>query len=105
MEIYFNDRWYNIFEIHDREDDSLKAWYCNVTLPAEFENGTVSYVDMALDLLVFPDGRQLVLDEDEFEALHLDQSQQQNALAALEELKLIFKDAENFRLDVLPEDF
>ena len=34
------------------------------------EASQIRYVDLALDLLVFPDGRQLVLDEDEFEALH-----------------------------------
>ncbi len=31
----------------------------------------LSYVDLALDLLVFPDGRQFVLDEDEFLKLDL----------------------------------
>ena len=30
VEIYYTDRWYNIFEIHDRDDDHLKGWYCNV---------------------------------------------------------------------------
>jgi hypothetical protein len=34
VEIYYSSRWYNIFEIHDREDDRLKGWYCNVTRPA-----------------------------------------------------------------------
>lgn len=89
VEIYFSQRWYNIFEIHDRDDDSLKAWYCNVTRPAEFGAGIVRYVDLALDLLVFPDGRQLVLDEDEFADLGLDDqtaSQARQALADLQHL-------------------
>ncbi|HKY55716.1 MAG TPA: hypothetical protein VJM08_15470, partial [Anaerolineales bacterium] len=29
VETYYSDRWYNIFEIHDRDDDLLKGWYCN----------------------------------------------------------------------------
>ena len=87
VEIYFSQRWYNIFEMHDRQDDHLKGWYCNITLPAEISSLQVSYVDLALDLLVFPDGRQLVLDEDEFAALELDHATRSQALAALRELQ------------------
>jgi uncharacterized protein len=89
LERYYTDRWYNIFEIHDRDDGRLKAWYCNVTTPAELEPGLISYVDLALDLLVYPDGAYLVLDEDEFEALDLDPQHRlkaRQALTALVEL-------------------
>ncbi len=91
VETYYFDRWYNIFEIHDHETDTLKGWYCNVTYPVEFEDGQVKYVDLALDLLVYPDGRQLVLDEDEFDDLDLSERDKQKALEALEELISIFK--------------
>jgi uncharacterized protein len=87
VETYFSDRWYNIYEIHDRLNDELKGWYCNVCRPAVFEPGQVSYVDLALDLLVYPDKTQRVLDEDEFAALDLDAETRATALAALEELK------------------
>ncbi len=90
LETYYTDRWYNIYEIHDRHTDDLKGWYCNVTRPARFENGRVSYVDLALDLLVFPDKTSLVLDEDEFAALQIDDSTRQKALAALQELLNLF---------------
>jgi predicted RNA-binding protein associated with RNAse of E/G family len=90
LETYFFDRWYNIFEIHDRETDALKGWYCNVTYPAEFVEGRVSYVDLALDLLVYPDGRQLVLDEDEFAELTLSNNDMNMARSALAELQHIF---------------
>ncbi len=86
IERYFTDRWYNIFEIHDIDDDHLKAWYCNVTTPAVLEPGKLSYVDLALDLLVYPNGSYLILDEDEFENLHLNQDERQNALRALDDL-------------------
>ncbi len=91
VETYFPGRWYNIFEIHDRDGGHLKGWYCNVTKPAQFEEGQISYVDLALDLLVFPDGRQLVLDEDEFAALALDEWVKVQALQGLEALKTIFQ--------------
>ena len=87
LETYFTDRWYNIYEIHAREDDSLRGWYCNVGKPALLDGDCLSYVDLALDLLVFPDGRQVVLDEDEFLSLELSTADRRRALAALEELK------------------
>jgi predicted RNA-binding protein associated with RNAse of E/G family len=90
IETYYFDRWYNIYEIHDRETDALKGWYCNVSYPAEFEDGQVSYVDLALDLLVYPDGRQLVLDEDEFAELTLSITDVNMARSALAELQHIF---------------
>ena len=86
LERYYQDRWYNIFEIHDRDDDCIKGWYCNVTRPAVFHSDSIAYVDLALDLLVYPDGKYLILDEDEFENLPLDSETQTRAHQALEEL-------------------
>jgi protein associated with RNAse G/E len=86
LERYYDDRWYNIYEARDRDDDHLKGWYCNVTRPARFEENTIAYVDLALDLLAFPDGRFLILDEDEFEALGLDTDTRRHALAGLDGL-------------------
>ena len=91
LELYFSNRWYNIFEIYDRDNGQLKGWYCNVTHPAEVRDGYISYVDLALDLLVYPDGRQLVLDEDEFDVLEISEEQKKQALHALEELKSVFR--------------
>ena len=90
LETYYSDRWYNIFEIHDRLSGDLKGWYCNVTRPALFEETQVSYIDLALDLLVYPDQTQLVLDEDEFARLPIDPSTRLKALAALQELQTLF---------------
>ena len=90
VEYYFTDRWYNIFTIHDREDGNVKGWYCNIGKPAEIEDGIVSYVDLALDLWVSAEGKQTVLDEDEFEALALSKELSAAALKGLEELKTLF---------------
>ena len=57
LETYYFDRWYNIFEIHSKLDDRLKAYYCNIGYPAVLVDGEVSYRDLALDLLVRPDGQ------------------------------------------------
>jgi protein associated with RNAse G/E len=91
VETFYNDCWYNIFEIYDRDDGQIKGWYCNVGKPAVIEDGVVSYVDLALDLWVSINGKQAVLDEDEFEKLGLDAELRAKALAGLEELKMLFK--------------
>ena len=91
IETYYTDRWYNIFEIHDRDDDHLKGWYCNISRPAVLEaDDRLSYVDLALDLWVASDGTQTVLDEDEYAALALDAADRARARRALEELQLRF---------------
>lgn len=87
VETFYKDRWYNIFEIYDRDDGSFKGWYCNVGRPAVIEAGKISYVDLALDLWVTPDGKQTVLDVNEFEALDLDRHTRISALNGLERLQ------------------
>ena len=91
VETYFTDRWYNIYEIHSRADDSLRGWYCNVCYPAHLDVDRLYFKDLALDLLVFPDGRQVVLDDDEFARLELSAADSGKALAALDELRAGFK--------------
>lgn len=90
VETYYSDRWYNIFEIHDRDDDALKGWYCNVTRPAIFQDGRIVFDDLALDLWVAADGHQVVLDEDEFDALSLHPADRAAALRALLQLQRRF---------------
>lgn len=90
VEYYYTDRWYNIFAVHDRDTEKVKGWYCNIGKPAVFEDGVVSYVDLALDLWVSENGEQRVLDEDEFEELNLNEELRTGALKGLEELKDLF---------------
>jgi len=92
LERYFQDRWYNIFEIHDREDDQLKGWYCNITKPAEIKLGEIFYVDLALDIFVYPDGRYLILDQEEFAELPIDGETRVAALKGLQQLTAIVKE-------------
>ena len=87
VETFYTDRWYNIFEIYDRDDGRLKGWYCNIGYPAVLEKIIVSYIDLALDLWVATDGKQAVLDEDEFLELPVDVNVRALAYSALEELQ------------------
>jgi uncharacterized protein len=104
IELFYSDRWYNVFEIHDRDDNSLKGWYCNVCQPVVFESDErISYIDLALDLWVTPDGKQTVLDEDEFIALSLDNILKDKALDALAQLKSVFTTDSPFKMiDEIP---
>lgn len=64
-EFYYENRWFNIFQVF-RADGLLKGWYCNICKPAHISGNDVAFVDMVLDVFVYPDGRHLVLDEEEF---------------------------------------
>lgn len=99
LEAFYAACWFNIFQIHDRADDALKGWYCNIAMPAELGVESVSFIDLALDLLVFPDGRQLVLDEDEFAALNLDEARALQARAALADLQGVFARPGGFNIE------
>lgn len=87
IEWHYSDRWYNIFELHDVDDNRLKGWYCNISRPATITPDTIRADDLALDVFVSPDGKLIVLDEDEFAALPLDDSTRAHALHALDEIK------------------
>jgi len=89
VEHYFADRWYNVFEIYDVDDGRFKGWYCNVSRPAVITQDSVSAEDLVLDLLVEPNGRATILDQDEFDALALPPDERKAALAALEELQAL----------------
>lgn len=91
VETFYTDHWYNIFEIYDRDHGQIKGWYCNVGRPAVIADGVVSYVDLALDLWVASDGKQTVLDEDEFDELSLNAKDREMASSALAELQELFE--------------
>jgi protein associated with RNAse G/E len=86
IETYYTDQWYNIFEIHDVEDDHLKGWYCNITRPAKIKNGHIYAEDLALDLLVKSGGDWHILDEEEYAELELSPSEDHQARKALKRL-------------------
>jgi uncharacterized protein len=91
IETFYTDRWYNVFEIYDRDDKSFKGWYCNIGKPVVIQEDVISYIDLALDLWVAPNGTQTVLDEDELKALNLDDELKQKVYAGLHELQAEFK--------------
>ncbi len=87
VETHYSNRWYNVLAVHDVDTRELKGWYCNITRPATIENTSISAEDLALDLVVLPNGNQYMLDEDEFTALELGSTDRAHAQAALRELQ------------------
>jgi protein associated with RNAse G/E len=67
IEYYWLDRWYNVFRFLET-DGSTKLFYCNLNMPPVLSDGTLTYIDLDIDILVQPDFSYQVLDLDEFEA-------------------------------------
>ena len=66
VEYYWLDKWYNVFRfLHG--NGHTRLWYCNINVPPIVEDGSISYVDLDIDVLVHPDFSYQVLDLDEFE--------------------------------------
>lgn len=55
---------FNVFAIYTHEGVH-KGWYCNVTHPSWIEETTIYWHDLYIDVVAYPDGKLIVLDEDE----------------------------------------
>ncbi len=91
-EWHYVDRWYNVFAVYDVDDDALKCYYCNITRPAIIDSaqGIVQADDLALDLLLLPDGAVHLLDEDQFRALSLSHVEAAACWDAVAEIRRLF---------------
>ena len=83
VEYFYNDRWYNVFAVHDGDSERLKGWYCNVCRPAVLGETTIHCEDLALDVWAAPDGKPLILDEDEFAELAITANERAHGMEAL----------------------
>ncbi len=88
VEHYYTQRWYNVFEIFAGESSHFKGWYCNLARPARLIGALIESDDLALDLFVSPEGKTLLLDEEEFAALALSQAERRQAREALRDLEM-----------------
>lgn len=91
VEFFYSDKWFNIFEIYDRDDGKLKGWYCNITKPAEISEDEIAYSDLILDLWIDAKGNQTILDEDELNELNVDEDLKKKIYESLDELKKYFE--------------
>ncbi|MFE1247795.1 DUF402 domain-containing protein [Streptomyces sp. NPDC058735] len=85
-EYYWRDRWYAVKEVRSAAG-ALKGWYCDVTRPAVRSGSDLTVEDLDLDLWVSGDGSDVRrLDEDEFAASGLADTDPEAASAALSAL-------------------
>lgn len=86
IEWFYTNRWYNVFQVIDRDDNHLKGYYCNITRPALIEDNQVQSDDLKLDLFVKPSGEILTLDQDEYDALTLSTEEKQQVSEAIADI-------------------
>ncbi|OIJ64178.1 RNA-binding protein [Streptomyces mangrovisoli] len=94
-EYYWRDRWYSVKEVRDPAG-ALKGWYCDITRPAVRSGRELVVEDLDLDLWRSADGADVRrLDEDEFAASGLAESDPDAAaaaVAALDALELLARE-------------
>lgn len=94
LERFYFNRWYNYF-LFQKPDGVLRNYYINICMPPRVGSDTIDYVDLDIDLVVWPDGKWQTLDLEEFEAnrsqLAYTEKIVTEALASLNNLKRVFQ--------------
>ena len=67
--LHSRDRYWNLEVMWD-EDWTPNKHYVNIALPSTWDDGTLRFVDLDLDISWWPDGSVGLLDEDEFAEHH-----------------------------------
>lgn len=65
-EYYWTDRWYNLFRF-EHPVGELRNYYCNIAMPPILTGSELSYVDLDIDVLIWPGKDPIILDREEFE--------------------------------------
>lgn len=60
---FYTNRWYNVIAMIRKTGI---YYYCNIASPSLFDGEAIKNIDYDLDVKVFPDGNELILDEDEY---------------------------------------
>ncbi len=66
VEVYFADRWYNVWHFLEHGINKY-LWYSNIAMPARFDGITLQWIDLDIDVCCHLDGSIESLDYDEFQ--------------------------------------
>ena len=66
VEAFPIDQWFNCFAFYEPSGE-FRNYYLNVSMPPMVGYRVINYVDLDIDVIVWPDGRIEVLDLEEFE--------------------------------------
>jgi len=103
-EYFYTNRWFNIFDISSA-NGTRKGWYCNVAEPAIIFDHCVEQIDLILDVWVSPDGKPLILDEDEFVAdSTLSDEQRERAQQGLQAILQLLKTRQEVFSDIAEKE-
>lgn len=61
---FYPDRWYNVICMIRK---SGVHYYCNIASPSLVDDEAIKNIDYDLDVKIFPNGKFIILDEDEYE--------------------------------------
>ena len=61
---FYDNRWFNIISMVRKNGI---YYYCNLASPNVYDGEAIKNIDYDLDVKVFPDGKVILLDEDEYE--------------------------------------
>ncbi|MEX2372263.1 MAG: DUF402 domain-containing protein [Dehalococcoidia bacterium] len=65
-QLFFTDRWYNVFHNHEPLGRRRMLSYANIGTPARLEGDTIHWVDLDVDVIQTETQGLVVVDEDEF---------------------------------------
>src|SRR5688572_12729920 len=96
-EYFWLKRWYNVFRFYE-PNGTFRNYYCNICMPPKLENEVLDYVDLDLDVVIWPDRKVKVLDEADYlknsAKYCYPKSVRERVRAALEELLLMAENDE-----------
>lgn len=67
LESFWSNRFYNLFVFFESNRE-IRNLYFNICLPATISSAAVDFVDLDIDIVVWPDGSFETLDIEEFQA-------------------------------------
>ena len=59
-------KWFSVFRFYE-PSGVFRNFYCNVGMPPQYSNGVLDFIDLDIDVVVWPDWKIDVLDRVEFE--------------------------------------
>lgn len=102
-ERFYLDRWYNYF-VFEHPPGILRNYYINICMPPTIGARVIDYVDLDIDVIVWPDGEFETLDMDEFRAnanvFGYPEEVIKSAMAALQEIEKLMKTHPTFPLNL-----
>lgn len=84
LSLFWPGRYYNAI-LFWKPDWIFDCYYVNLALPHQWDGELCVYIDLELDVAMFPDGAIKILDEDEYEESKIKYNYTQEMMAQIEQ--------------------